>query len=160
MLLDTSGILKYADFGLSKVEGENLEELFFKFAEAGEHWNIQSADEMMKQITTSGPQLFSLCISYSTYNNNNDRNFFFLGVGGGGGEAKFGRFKGTLQQRHKLAGKHPKCTEMFTCWLCIMVYLIFVQQKYFSLFFASSLTSECSDTSLLFTCDEQNKDSS
>ena len=35
ILLDGSGILKYADFGLSKVEGENLEELFEKFAEAG-----------------------------------------------------------------------------------------------------------------------------
>ena len=57
VLLDTSGTLKYADFGLSKVEGENLQELFFKFAEAGEHWNIQSADEMMKQITTSGLQI-------------------------------------------------------------------------------------------------------
>ncbi|KAK7111983.1 serine/threonine-protein kinase ULK4-like isoform X2 [Littorina saxatilis] len=53
VLLDTSGVLKYADFGLSKVEGENLEELFLKFAEAGEHWNVQSAEEMMKQITTS-----------------------------------------------------------------------------------------------------------
>lgn len=35
ILLDGSGILKYADFGLSKVEGENLEELFEKFTEAG-----------------------------------------------------------------------------------------------------------------------------
>ncbi|XP_071163636.1 serine/threonine-protein kinase ULK4-like isoform X2 [Mytilus edulis] len=35
ILLDGSGILKYADFGLSKVEGENLEELFEKFSEAG-----------------------------------------------------------------------------------------------------------------------------
>lgn len=35
ILLDGSGILKYSDFGLSKVEGENLEELFEKFAEAG-----------------------------------------------------------------------------------------------------------------------------
>ena len=65
VLLDTSGVLKYADFGLSKVEGENLEELFFKFAEAGEHWNIQSADDMMKQITTSGTQVFFLCASHS-----------------------------------------------------------------------------------------------
>ncbi|XP_076458728.1 serine/threonine-protein kinase ULK4-like isoform X2 [Babylonia areolata] len=54
VLLDASGVLKYADFGMSKVEGENLEELFYKFAEAGEHWNIQSAEEMMKQISTTG----------------------------------------------------------------------------------------------------------
>ncbi|KAK7507746.1 hypothetical protein BaRGS_00000711, partial [Batillaria attramentaria] len=64
ILLDTSGVLKFADFGLSKVEGENLEELFLKFAEAGEQWNIQSAEEMMKQISTTGcptymaPELF------------------------------------------------------------------------------------------------------
>lgn len=62
MLLDTSGVLKYADFGLSKVEGENLEELFLKFAEAGEHWNVQSAEEMMKQITTSSMKLASLLV--------------------------------------------------------------------------------------------------
>ncbi|KAL8565090.1 hypothetical protein ACOMHN_005293 [Nucella lapillus] len=64
VLLDASGVLKYADFGMSKGEGENLEELFFKFAEAGDHWNIQPAEEMMKQISTTGsptymaPELF------------------------------------------------------------------------------------------------------
>lgn len=54
ILLDSSGVLKYADFGLSKAEGENLEELFYKFAEAGEMWNIQSVEEMMKQVSATG----------------------------------------------------------------------------------------------------------
>ena len=42
ILLDGPGILKYADFGLAKVEGENLEELFLKFADAGETWNTDT----------------------------------------------------------------------------------------------------------------------
>ena len=51
-------MLKYADFGLSKVEGENLEELFLKFAEAGDQWNTQSVDEMMQQNSAKGQPLF------------------------------------------------------------------------------------------------------
>jgi serine/threonine protein kinase len=42
ILLDGPGILKYADFGLAKVEGENLEELFQKFSDAGETWATES----------------------------------------------------------------------------------------------------------------------
>ncbi|XP_053386677.1 serine/threonine-protein kinase ULK4-like isoform X1 [Mercenaria mercenaria] len=42
ILLDGPGILKYADFGLAKVEGENLEELFQKFSDAGETWATDS----------------------------------------------------------------------------------------------------------------------
>ncbi len=33
LLLDGPGILKFAGFGLSRVEGENLEELFEQFTE-------------------------------------------------------------------------------------------------------------------------------
>ena len=54
ILLDISGVLKYADFGLSKVEEENLAELFMKFAEAGDQWNVQTPEEMMKQINILG----------------------------------------------------------------------------------------------------------
>ncbi|XP_025099125.1 serine/threonine-protein kinase ULK4-like isoform X3 [Pomacea canaliculata] len=64
ILMDSSGVLKYADFGLAKVEGENLEELFYKFADAGEQWNTQSVEEIVKQNSISGsptymsPELF------------------------------------------------------------------------------------------------------
>ncbi|GFO05468.1 serine/threonine-protein kinase ulk4 [Plakobranchus ocellatus] len=58
ILLDTSGVLKYADFGLSKVEGENLEELFLKFAEAGDQWNVQSVEEMMHHNSTKGSVMY------------------------------------------------------------------------------------------------------
>jgi len=46
ILLDGPGILKYADFGLSKVEGENLDELFQKFSDAGELWSSEFGDDM------------------------------------------------------------------------------------------------------------------
>jgi serine/threonine-protein kinase ULK4 len=36
ILLDGPGVLKFADFGLSRVEGEDLEELFAQFADAGQ----------------------------------------------------------------------------------------------------------------------------
>ena len=36
ILLDGPGVLKFAGFGLSRVEGENLEELFTQFADSGE----------------------------------------------------------------------------------------------------------------------------
>ena len=36
ILLDGPGVLKFSDFGLSRVEGENLEELFEQYAEVGE----------------------------------------------------------------------------------------------------------------------------
>ncbi|KAK3602625.1 hypothetical protein CHS0354_034209 [Potamilus streckersoni] len=52
ILLDGPGVLKYADFGLSKVEGENLEELFQKFAEAGETWATEAHMEDRKLKTT------------------------------------------------------------------------------------------------------------
>ncbi|GFR84606.1 serine/threonine-protein kinase ULK4 [Elysia marginata] len=58
ILLDTSGVLKYADFGLSKVEGENLEELFLKFAEAGDQWNVQSVEEMMQHNSPKGSVMY------------------------------------------------------------------------------------------------------
>ena len=35
ILLDGPGILKFADFGLSRVEGENLDEVFEQFTDAG-----------------------------------------------------------------------------------------------------------------------------
>ena len=35
MLLDGPGILKYGDFGLSRVEGENLESVFEQFQDPG-----------------------------------------------------------------------------------------------------------------------------
>ena len=57
ILLDGPGILKYADFGLAKVEGENLEELFQKFADAGETWNTES-DLIDKMSRTAGIQKF------------------------------------------------------------------------------------------------------
>ncbi|CAG5124212.1 unnamed protein product [Candidula unifasciata] len=58
ILLDTIGVLKLADFGLSKVEGENLDELFLKFAEAGEHWNIETVEEIMKHNKSSGSVMY------------------------------------------------------------------------------------------------------
>ena len=54
ILLDTEGILKYADFSLAKVEGENLEELFLKFAEAGEQWGGHAGNDIMKYNKCSG----------------------------------------------------------------------------------------------------------
>lgn len=60
ILMDSSGVLKYADFGLAKVEGENLEELFYKFADAGEQWNTQSVEEIVKQNSISGFKKFFL----------------------------------------------------------------------------------------------------
>jgi len=35
ILLDGPGDLKYSDFGLSRIEGENIEELYQQFSEAG-----------------------------------------------------------------------------------------------------------------------------
>jgi len=35
ILLDGPGDLKYSDFGLSRMEGENIEELYHQFSEAG-----------------------------------------------------------------------------------------------------------------------------
>ncbi len=35
LLLDGPGVLKFADFGLCRVEGEDLAELFQQFVEAG-----------------------------------------------------------------------------------------------------------------------------
>ncbi|KAJ8308456.1 LOW QUALITY PROTEIN: hypothetical protein KUTeg_013330 [Tegillarca granosa] len=60
ILLDGTGTLKYADFGLSKVEGENLNELFEKFAEAGEQWSTELGDEegITKKYKTSGPPTY------------------------------------------------------------------------------------------------------
>ncbi|XP_059156600.1 serine/threonine-protein kinase ULK4-like [Physella acuta] len=58
ILLDTAGVLKYADFGLSKCEGENLEELFIKFAEAGEQWNSLTIEEMMRYNKCSGSLVY------------------------------------------------------------------------------------------------------
>uniref|UniRef100_A0A2C9L0L6 Protein kinase domain-containing protein n=1 Tax=Biomphalaria glabrata TaxID=6526 RepID=A0A2C9L0L6_BIOGL len=58
ILLDTAGSLKYADFSSSKVEGENLEELFYKFAESGEQWNTQSVEEMMKFNKWTGSLIY------------------------------------------------------------------------------------------------------
>ncbi|XP_067686194.1 serine/threonine-protein kinase ULK4-like isoform X2 [Haliotis asinina] len=54
ILLDTCGILKYADFGLSKVEGENLQELFLKFSDAGEQWNYDNYEDDAKKMKTTG----------------------------------------------------------------------------------------------------------
>ena len=34
-MLDGPGVLKFADFGLSRVEGENLDEVFEQFTDAG-----------------------------------------------------------------------------------------------------------------------------
>lgn len=56
-MLDGSGTLKYADFGLSRVEGEILEELFEKFADAGEMWsNEMDVDNnpLSKKYKTTG----------------------------------------------------------------------------------------------------------
>ncbi|BFZ15632.1 hypothetical protein BsWGS_18671 [Bradybaena similaris] len=58
ILLDTIGVLKLADFGLSKVEGENLDELFLKFAEAGENWNIDTVEEIMKHNKSTGSVMY------------------------------------------------------------------------------------------------------
>ena len=42
ILLDGPGVLKFSDFGLSRVEGEDLDELFSQFADAGElYTNLQ-----------------------------------------------------------------------------------------------------------------------
>jgi hypothetical protein len=49
--------LKYADFGLSRVEGEILEELFEKFADAGEMWSTEADVEenpLSKKYKTTG----------------------------------------------------------------------------------------------------------
>jgi len=35
ILLDGPGDLKFSDFGLSRIEGENIDELFQQFSEAG-----------------------------------------------------------------------------------------------------------------------------
>lgn len=36
------------------MEGEHLDELFLKFAEAGDQWNIESVEEMMKHNKCTG----------------------------------------------------------------------------------------------------------
>ncbi|XP_041374855.1 serine/threonine-protein kinase ULK4-like isoform X2 [Gigantopelta aegis] len=58
VLLDSLGVLKFANFGLSKVEGENLQELFLKFADAGEQWNQETFEEDLKKINSTG------CLTY------------------------------------------------------------------------------------------------
>jgi len=37
ILLDGPGDLKFTDFGMSRIEGESIEELFLQFSEAGLH---------------------------------------------------------------------------------------------------------------------------
>ncbi|ESO86237.1 hypothetical protein LOTGIDRAFT_220770 [Lottia gigantea] len=59
ILLDTSGALKYGDFGLSKGDGENLDELFHGFADAGEQWNPENMEDVYKNINTSGNITYS-----------------------------------------------------------------------------------------------------
>ena len=54
ILLDGPGILKYSDFGLSKVEGENLDDLFQKFSDAGETWTTDSNLDDTKRSRVSG----------------------------------------------------------------------------------------------------------
>ena len=54
ILLDGPGILKYSDFGLSKVEGENLDDLFQKFSDAGETWTTDSNLDDSKRSRVSG----------------------------------------------------------------------------------------------------------
>ena len=44
LLVDGPGILKYSGFGLSRVEGENLAELFEQFADSREHWGSEVSD--------------------------------------------------------------------------------------------------------------------
>ncbi|KAK6166744.1 hypothetical protein SNE40_023371 [Patella caerulea] len=59
VLLDTTGALKYGDFGLSKGEGENLEELFHGFADAGDQWNPENMEEVYNNIVTRGNPSYS-----------------------------------------------------------------------------------------------------
>lgn len=54
VLLDGPGILKFSDFGLSKVEGENLDDLFQKFSDAGETWTTDSNLDDSKRSRVSG----------------------------------------------------------------------------------------------------------
>ena len=54
ILLDGPGILKYSDFGLSKVEGENLEDLFQKFSDAAETWGTDANLDDSKRSRTAG----------------------------------------------------------------------------------------------------------
>ena len=54
--------MKFSGFGLSRVEGENLEELFEQFADAGEHWGSETGEEdsdvdMPKKFKTLGENL-------------------------------------------------------------------------------------------------------
>lgn len=51
-------MLKYADFGLSKVDGEDLVELFEKFAEAGEAGEIDT-EELRKKSSGNAPLVCS-----------------------------------------------------------------------------------------------------
>lgn len=57
ILLDGPGVLKFADFGLARVEGENLDELFEQFYEAGES-DSEGSEGEEKKLTTKG--MFSL----------------------------------------------------------------------------------------------------
>ena len=65
VLLDGPGILKYSDFGLSKVEGENLEDLFQKFADAGETFEA-TLDEYKKTRTSGICMYINLLITLYT----------------------------------------------------------------------------------------------
>ena len=59
ILLDGPGVLKYADFGLSRVEGEDLVELFDQFVETSEQFasdseSDASVDPEIKKQSTQG----------------------------------------------------------------------------------------------------------
>ena len=52
MLLDGPGILKFAGFGLGRLEGENLDELFEQFSDTGETWT--STEGKPDRLTLKG----------------------------------------------------------------------------------------------------------
>ena len=52
ILLDGPGILKYAGFGMGRLEGENLEELFEQFSDTGETWT--STEEKPERLALKG----------------------------------------------------------------------------------------------------------
>ncbi len=59
ILLDGPGVLKFSGFGLSRVEEENLEELFAQFSETAETWDgdkdTQQAEVPNKYKTLGSP---------------------------------------------------------------------------------------------------------